>query len=178
MAIGNLHPNWKGDKACVGAKNKRARNWFKMKEQCDVCGEKAKDRHHIDGDPGNNIISNIMFLCRKCHMTIDERLNNIRVKRELKPPVECNNCGKLSKPLRKGLCHSCNEYFRRNGRHRPNFVEGSSVVTCGQLKLILELRKQGFSYRSIANVLNVGATAIRRLCILYDGKGCHRKEHE
>jgi NMD protein affecting ribosome stability and mRNA decay len=31
----------------------------------------------------------------------------------------CKQCGKPSKPLRRGLCHACNEYFRRNGTHRP-----------------------------------------------------------
>ena len=184
MTIGNLRSSWKGDNAGIGAKNKRARAWFKMRDQCDICGKKAVDRHHADGDAGNNIPSNIMFLCRKCHMEIDNRLAKLhqnrqnRQNRQTKPPVNCHNCGKPSKPLRKGLCHSCNEYYRRNGKNRPNFIQGSRLVTEGELKLIFALREQGFSNRSIAKVLPISATAIRNVCLLSIYESCHEKEHD
>lgn len=177
MATGNLNPGWKGDSASIGAKNKRARSWFKMKDKCDVCGKKAKDRHHVDGDPGNNVISNIMFLCRKCHMKIDNRLANLRRPQSTKPPQKCDNCGNLSKPLRKGLCHTCNEYYRRNGKHRPNLIPGSNIITDGEYKLILALREQGLSYRAIAKVLPISACAIRKACLRSINNGCHEKQH-
>ncbi len=31
----------------------------------------------------------------------------------------CSNCSRLAKPLRRGRCHACNEYFRRKGFERP-----------------------------------------------------------
>ncbi len=42
--------------------------------QCEKCGDKAVDIHHIDsrgmgGDPNGDkdVIENLMALCRKCH---------------------------------------------------------------------------------------------------------------
>ncbi len=39
--------------------------------------------------------------------------------RRVKPAKPCSNCSIPSKPLRKGRCHACNEYLRRNGKERP-----------------------------------------------------------
>jgi hypothetical protein len=46
-------------------------------------------------------------LCRRCHMTEDGRMGNLPKGRPLVPPRPCTNCGRLSKPLRKGLCTRC-----------------------------------------------------------------------
>lgn len=79
------------------------------------------ERHHADGDPFNNARENIMTVCRRCHMTIDGRLEqfllgNPAVERPAKP---CSECGKFStnKYLRRGLCHACNERKRRRACH-------------------------------------------------------------
>jgi hypothetical protein len=37
------------------------------------CGKPAVDRHHIDGDTSNNARSNILLVCRRCHMHLDGR---------------------------------------------------------------------------------------------------------
>ncbi len=39
--------------------------------------------------------------------------------RRIIPAKVCTNCRKKSKPMRKGRCHACNEYLRRNGKERP-----------------------------------------------------------
>ncbi len=41
---------------------------------CEVCGAKG-ERHHRDGNPTNNIPSNIQMLCRKHHMKADGRIS-------------------------------------------------------------------------------------------------------
>jgi hypothetical protein len=121
---GDKAPNWKGDAARPSTKRCRARRLFKL-SQCEICGVKATDRHHKDGDTGNNVRENIQILCRKCHMTVDGRLdafleaakkNHIATRKE---PQKCNNCERFRKPLRKGLCGQCNEYLRRTGNPRP-----------------------------------------------------------
>ena len=45
---------------------------------CMNCGnDKHLDIHHIDGDRHNNIATNLMVLCRSCHMKIDNRMVNL-----------------------------------------------------------------------------------------------------
>lgn len=114
---GDQFSQWKGDDASPSAKRTRARKRFKHLGICEKCGKKsACDRHHIDANTGNNVRSNIMFLCRRCHMEIDGRLEAfIHSKRNSKSAQPCKVCGRLAKPLRKGRCGACAERFRRNG---------------------------------------------------------------
>ena len=69
-------PNWKGDKATVKAGRTRAlRTYPTAPSECERCGEaKRLERHHRDGDTLNNDRANIVFLCRRCHMTVDGRI--------------------------------------------------------------------------------------------------------
>jgi hypothetical protein len=117
---GPEHPGWKGDAAHNRAKRRRARRRYPDLGPCQRCGGKATERHHKDGDPGNNRISNVALLCRRCHMVIDGRLAQLlATPRPISPPKPCTHCGVPSKPLRRGLCHACNEYQRRHGVPRP-----------------------------------------------------------
>lgn len=101
----------------------RARSFFRDIGKCETCLESdATDRHHLDGDTWNNERSNIRFLCRSCHMKEDGRLKrfvksgtNAGIKNR-SPAQVCSICSRLSKPLRHGRCHRCNEYFRRTNR--------------------------------------------------------------
>ncbi len=121
---GDKHPQWKGDKACKNSKRGRARRTFKL-GPCQDCGKPATDRHHEDGDTGNNSTDNVVILCRKCHMIRDGRSAALAKKRMPKrDPLPCANCGVPSSPLRGGLCHACNEYLRRTGRKRPYKEDG------------------------------------------------------
>jgi len=70
---GKAHPFWKGDAASTTTKRERAQKLYLL-AACEICGAKAVDRHHIDGDTGNNTPENIARLCRRCHMTVDGRL--------------------------------------------------------------------------------------------------------
>lgn len=53
------------------------RPWRKyLKEACEECGFKAKERrqldvHHLDGNKENNDPSNLRTLCPPCHRLID-----------------------------------------------------------------------------------------------------------
>jgi len=71
---GPNHYAWKGDEANDVTKRQRvdnARAWG----PCVKCGAQGTDRHHKDGNPGNNIPENIEVLCRRCHMIEDGRLD-------------------------------------------------------------------------------------------------------
>jgi hypothetical protein len=120
-AKGSEHYAWKGDDALPSTKRNRAQKMYSL-DACEDCGTaKATDRHHKDDDTGNNDPSNIARLCRRCHMKADGRLERFRERAKAQRGIEktspqpCNVCQKLYKPLRKGRCHRCNEYFRRHG---------------------------------------------------------------
>lgn len=128
IAVRESHPRWKGDDATTGAKNMRARQWIPLSGMCEKCQVKrACDRHHKDGNPGNNEPSNVALLCRRCHMEVDGRLARLKEMQAKycvpKPPKPCCNCGQLSKPLRRGRCINCAAFFRRTGNERPIRME-------------------------------------------------------
>lgn len=113
------HPHWKGDDATTMTKRKRARRLYALRA-CDECGASATDRHHKDGDTGNNARTNIAILCRRCHMTIDGRLTAFVAagqpgRRKEVPPPPCVNCGSTRGPKRHGRCPRCAQYLRRRG---------------------------------------------------------------
>lgn len=118
-SCGCLH--YKGDNIGADSGRMRARRLYKDLGICENCGKHpATDRHHINGDTKNNDRSNISFLCRSCHMYVDGRSDALHsLPREVLLPKTCSNCGKTEKDLRRGRCHACNEYFRRNNLERP-----------------------------------------------------------
>lgn len=116
---GEQNPEWKGEEATHNSKRQRARKRFRL-GPCEMCGKPGKDRHHRDNDPGNNESSNVQILCRKCHMVADGRLIALRRNhRGPQPAKPCRICGREYKPLRKGRCGMCAQYFHVHGVERP-----------------------------------------------------------
>lgn len=127
---GQNHYAWRGDAARPETKRARVENSARPLGGCEFsgCDKAATDRHHIDGNTGNNARVNIQFLCRAHHMQIDGRADRLReIAREnslkaVKPPAPCVNCGRLAKPLSKGRCHACYNYLWRKGFDNPERV--------------------------------------------------------
>jgi len=72
--MGQMHHHWTGDGASIKTGRTRALRSFPAKP-CELCGDTNRiDRHHIDGNTLNNLEANIVFLCRRCHMASDGRL--------------------------------------------------------------------------------------------------------
>lgn len=69
---GENSPSWKGDKVTFQTGRGRALKIYK-RLPCQECGKEQSEIHHIDGNPVNNRIENIMFLCRKHHILIEKR---------------------------------------------------------------------------------------------------------
>lgn len=60
-------------------------------------------------------------LCRRCHMTVDGRLERLKAARYITPtvpPRPCRECERMYKPLRKGFCPGCYDTFRKYVRPR------------------------------------------------------------
>lgn len=118
---GPAHPAWKGDAAAPTTKRIRARRLYSLAGVvCEDCGQPAVDRHHKDGDTGNNIPENIACLCRRCHMARDGRLATFGHTPNPRAGIRhvCDTCGQLAAAGRwtKGECHRCRMYFYKTGR--------------------------------------------------------------
>src|SRR5262249_14914340 len=65
-------------------------------------------------------------------------------------PKLCSNCGQLAKPLRKGRCHNCNEYWRRFGVERPykinGFIERAPDLTAPCVRCARPIGGKGSNY--------------------------------
>lgn len=106
---------------------------------CNRCGAQPIEWHH-ESHVGNahrrvsslvqrsclkTVIEEIQRcepLCRSCHMQEDGRIRELLKKAPNRrgssfPPKPCNLCGKLAKPLRRGLCYYCYERHRKDGRN-------------------------------------------------------------
>lgn len=76
------HPAWRPNACIPNTLRARARRKVKL-DLCEICGAKAIDRHHKDGDIKNNQLLNLQSLCRKCHMTVDGRIERSRLRSTL-----------------------------------------------------------------------------------------------
>ena len=57
----------------------RGRRWMRKRASvfrragylCERCGRVASEVHHIDGDRGNNSMSNLLSVCGGCHRQLE-----------------------------------------------------------------------------------------------------------
>lgn len=70
---GKEHPNYK-DTITEKSGRSRALRMYPDIGPCVICGSCRSERHHKDGDTTNNAESNILIICRKCHMNKDGRM--------------------------------------------------------------------------------------------------------
>lgn len=105
--------NWKGETREDYNGRALARKLVVL-DACEFCGKRATDRHHRDGNPRNNALSNIVQVCRRCHMVVDGRLKSIRtLPRYVTPLRACDSCAVETKPTWKGMCRRCYDAKRR-----------------------------------------------------------------
>lgn len=97
----------------------RAQRLFPLHPVCAECEvTPAYDRHHWDGDATNNTLTNIVPLCRRCHMRIDGRTEQ-SLARIVKRPTHClrghplgdDNVYLTSQGTRQ--CRACNRLRKR-----------------------------------------------------------------
>lgn len=74
--LGKNNPAWKdGQSRKYFKHNTIWLEYYKSKSSCELCGEINKlVTHHRDGNYKNNIVSNLMVVCRSCHNKIHKRL--------------------------------------------------------------------------------------------------------
>jgi hypothetical protein len=123
--VASLNPRWVNN---IG--RAEARILYPDCGFCGRCGAHAVDRHHIDRDATNNERSNIEMLCRRCHAIEHGQKYKSLYSPKVSLPKPCIICQKLSKPLRRGRCGRCSDYFNNHqqkerpiGEYRPDRKE-------------------------------------------------------
>ena len=76
------HWNWKGSNAGINSIHRWVRRRKIKPEYCELCKivppkDLANISHKYNPDTYTRDVSNWNWLCRKCHMTIDGRLDNL-----------------------------------------------------------------------------------------------------
>lgn len=112
--------------------------------KCRSCGSKENlEVHHIDGNGSkikerskkNNLLENLIILCRKCHRRADTAML-MEKRKELSlwslNYKKCIECGKTdSKHASNGVCNRCYnkkrklykaEYYRKNCKHKIHYM--------------------------------------------------------
>ena len=89
---------------------KSARKFAKLREnECSVCGGNPDVVHHQDFDWTNNIYSNAMTLCKKCHQNVHSKMFPNKGWDNLNP---YNNIGRIQSDEEKKI---------RSDSHRKNY---------------------------------------------------------
>lgn len=111
---GEKNPHWSGDKVEYSGVHTWVRRHNVKSEVCDLCGKKTT-RLDLANKRGNYVrdIEEWNWLCRKCHMQSDGRLNSLR----------SFNIAKMI-PRLEVICMECGKRFRQK-RPRQSF--------CGKL---------------------------------------------
>ena len=67
--FGEKNTNWRGSNITVSGGYARGREGISVEEygNCELCGEKAMEKHHRDLNPLNYHKLNIITLCKNCH---------------------------------------------------------------------------------------------------------------
>lgn len=87
-----------------------------VRERCGMVP--ATERHHRDSDPTNNRPGNILRVCRRCHMTVDGRLERMPVGRRPRNTNPCVDCGGRRPICARLMCSACYHRWLRSRRKK------------------------------------------------------------
>lgn len=112
LPTGAKHGNWKGDSVSYGALHDYIKYYKPKPEACSNCGEKPKrlDLANISQTYKRDL-DDWEWLCRRCHMIKDGRMNNLRRGRKQK---EWAKCGR--DVVARGICMQQYNHERGCGR--------------------------------------------------------------
>lgn len=170
---------------------------------CSECGNDDKYNgkpltlylDHIDGNPVNNVLENLRFLCPNCHSQTDTyagkklvdingvTINNKLMHLENNSP-KCVNCNKiLSKITKYGLCKKCYCEFKRTiKKTKPkNIIQKDYTKQRNRRKKFdvtreeLEYLIKEHPYTKIGEMFGVSDNAIKKRCVSLDIDISNRK---
>lgn len=157
----------------------RAKRAYPEIADCERCGGRpATDRHHVDGNTFNNLRSNVLFVCRRCHMELDGRLRltreDIAFIRATHVPGKHGSRVELAARFGVGPDHISSIVSGRKGgglrQSRPCSVAGSGCINRAHCRTTCSE-----CHRAVCGGCSVrrGHGGMKRLCLL-----CHHQQTE
>lgn len=116
------HHAWQGGNVSETGGRARALRKFPIIHPCELCSSPQTERHHRDGNTANNEAANVWFLCRRCHMQQDGRLEPFKALARANQP----RAAQASAMLRRRLTPSQVRDIR--GR----YAQGETLVAIAQ----------------------------------------------
>ena len=81
-AKGSKNPRWNGGVSQYPNHYELKKNRLIVlnlrKWKCEICGEKAQQTHHKDGNKANHSLSNLQAVCKKCHQLIHKQTEKVK----------------------------------------------------------------------------------------------------
>lgn len=117
--LGNRNPMWKGKNAGLDAIHIWIRLRLPKPALCQNCNKVPPYDLANISQKYKRRLDDWLWLCRKCHMTIDGRLKKfLSLKRWTKPPIICKLCKELKKHYGHGYCSRCSDNLRYYTKRR------------------------------------------------------------
>jgi hypothetical protein len=114
--MGDKNASWKGDNVGYGTLHQWVRKHNIRPSLCQICDKKTRlDLANITGIY-NRDFKNWMYLCRRCHMSQDGRLDN--------PPAMVDMTGRVC-----SRCKSDKTYRDKNMRYKWHYINGKLVCS-------------------------------------------------
>lgn len=140
---------------------------------CSECGndgnyngkELILQLDHVDGNPVNNNLENLRFLCPNCHSQTDTFAGRNPTKLNRQPNCRCLICSKpLVNKTKYGMCKKCfleSEIKTNTEKLRSRLAKRKFEVSKEELEKLLEEH----SFTKIGKMFGVSDNAIRRRCV-------------
>jgi hypothetical protein len=125
----------------------------KYNYQCAKCGYGFLDIHHIDGDPSNDSIDNLIPLCKKCHNEVHGNRYSVRL-------VQLPH--KLRKMLKEELSEELDQIIRKTLSNLKINVKIQADINSKQLLETIELDSKGWKAAS-RNRYTIDVAGLERL---------------
>ncbi len=110
---------WKGENVGYFALHNWVRRRLSKPDCCEECGKKT-NKLDLTNRSGRYLrqLDDWEYRCRACHMTEDERINNLLKGNEFRPLKPCKKCGILTIGIK--YCKNCAKDVRREWWYKYN----------------------------------------------------------
>lgn len=159
------NPMWKGEKVGYEALHEWIKSRFHKPVVCQDCKKVPPYDLANISQKYKRDISDWEWLCRKCHMTKDGRIGNLKHEKTLKPK-ECLTCQTLFQP-RSHKTKCCSRECSKKLLSSLLKQSWNKKIGLTRNKEITELRKQGLTLQKIATQFNLSIASISLICSYY-----------
>ncbi len=111
----------------------------KYNYQCAKCGYNFLEIHHVDGNPSNDSIDNLIPLCKRCHVKIHGKRYSIRLERLTQ---------ELRSTLKEKVAEDISQILRESFKNMKIEVKIQADMRSKELLENIEIKTKGWIIRS------------------------------